>query len=198
MLSRITQFNQRQVLRALVAGSLSVVGTLLGFGFFYFASARIWRFFSEPVPRGACLAIALGALGLIFLEGLRRARAGKGLYDFSESPGHLGLGSSSGGAMMIEMEVTTQVTGPAYILTQIFLCGPLQWQKMHTLLTSRFPATQATAEELERLLSDLGLKRGWQSLRKFETQRASIKKLIDMELVDFSPRTESIQLLQPS
>jgi hypothetical protein len=200
MLTKIIKFNRLQILRAIWAGICSVLGTLAAFGFFYMSSHQVWRFFSEPapVPKAACLTIALLAVVLLFIEGLRRARAGKGLYSFLDSPGHLGLDWSSGGAVMVEMEVASRITGPAYILTQLFLCGPLQWQKMHDSISSIFPATEATSGELEQLLSDLEMQRGWQSLRKFDERQAVLKKLIDMELVDFSPRTKSIRLIQPA
>jgi hypothetical protein len=79
-----------------------------------------------------------------------------------------------------------RVTGPAYILSQVFLAGPLLLFRAATLVKSLLPSG---GDLEERLGSTLGLIRSankWQSLNDYPNNKTEILYLAQMGLIDFS------------
>ena len=183
----IRKHNSRQTRRAFIAILFSIHGTAAAFFFIkYFSQIMAWEIFDsrgKTVP----LLIALGAVGLIYFEGFRRSRNGKDLDEYAESPLYLGLDWSSGGAMMVEKEVA-RVTAPAYVLMQIFLCGPYQLLKCRGYLASRIEPHAGLAQNLQHLLDQVVKNGKWQRVETYGDQYPELRQLVSMELVDFSSR----------
>lgn len=183
----IRKHNSRQTRRALFAIIFSILGTAAAFFFFkYFAKVIAWELFdskSKIIP----LLAGIGAVALIYWEGFRRTKNGQGLDEFAESPLYLGLDWSNGGAMLVEMEVA-RVTGPAYALVQLFLCGPLQLLKCRAYLASRIEPHAGLAQNLQHLLDRIVQNGKWHRVETYHAEYPELRQLVSMELVDFSAR----------
>jgi hypothetical protein len=193
MEARIIKFNRHQLGLAVLAAVLSVAGTLATYLFFKYICEGIWWEMEHQSLGWKASLIGCGITGLVWFEGIRRARNGAGLYEFYESPTFMDLDWSNGGAMLVETSIT-QYTGVAYMLTQVFLCGPLQALKCLHLLKSRMEPTPALAARLEALLGEVQQRPKWHSISLYKTGLGELRHLISMELVEFSPRKA---LLQP-
>ncbi len=162
-----------------------MIGFAAAFLFFRLAFAMVADGFG--MEKLASYSSAFGAVMLVIvaISGCRRWSRGKGLYGYTESSLFSSLDPVSGGAVAMD-RVAHRLTGPAYLLTQIFLMGPLQ------LLTAyeRFRSLIRPDPELETCLSELlkrmRAKNKWEALFHYSGQEREVVLLIRMGKLDFS------------
>jgi hypothetical protein len=194
----ILSHNARQKRRAILAAIFSVLGTAAAFFFFRFVCAEIaWTVFDSKaklIPTLCAVAVVL----VLYWDGFRRANSNAGLYGFDESQMFLGLDWSNAGAMLVEMELA-RVTGPAYVLTQLFLCGPLQLIKCKGCVASLIEPHPGLVQNLQHLLDGIVSKGKWHSVETYSNYYPELRQLISMELVEFSARKNVVKpITQPA
>ena len=89
------------------------------------------------------------------------------------------------------------MTGPAYALTQLFLCGPLQLIKCRGCLTNLIEPHAGLAQNLQRLLDSIVSKGKWHSVETYRNYYPELRQLISMELVEFSARKNLVKPVTP-
>lgn len=181
----IRRYNLKQTILA----ALSLVGGLLccaiASSFFGWAPSYVAKNLGHVLPPS--VAVGLGFLGLLatFVSGYRAWKSQGGFYGYHESALYHDLGKDSGGAVMVGY-YTQQVTAPAYILSQIFLAGPLMLLRAGTMIFSRIPNTPDLEERLRQTLDVLQKANKWQSLNEYPLAAKEILYLAQMGLIDFS------------
>ncbi|MDB6072148.1 MAG: hypothetical protein JWL81_3319 [Verrucomicrobiales bacterium] len=81
-----------------------------------------------------------------------------------------------------------RVTGPAFVLGQLFLSGPLGILRGWTLLNSRIPESADLESRLENTLVVLRAANKWQGFGDHPELKNEILHLAQMDLIDFSAR----------
>lgn len=79
-----------------------------------------------------------------------------------------------------------RVTGPAYVLGQIFMAGPQFLLRAWTLLRSRIKYSAELESRLESTLTVLRAANKWQGLAEYPDSRSEVLYLAQMGLLDFS------------
>jgi hypothetical protein len=118
-------------------------------------------------------------------SGWQRWKAGLGHYGADESLGYLNLDESNAGAWEVQNKAAS-LTGCAYVLSQIFLAGPLQALKAGYLLRSRLPTDALTEQRLMELLERVRAKGSWHGIENWVGSENDISALIRLGLVEFS------------
>lgn len=181
----ITAHNFKQTILAFVGMVIGILGFAVAFYFFRFAfGVATDAFGSEGIGRYSS-AFAVVMLMIIACSGLLRWRNGNGLYGYAESSLFISLDPVSGGAVATD-RFAHQITGPAYILTQIFLMGPLQlltaWERMRSLIR---PDPELEAR-LSELLARLRAKNKWEGPFHYPGEERELALLIRVGKLDFS------------
>ena len=183
----INRHNSRQTTLAVLAVVISLGGTCGAYVFFNFLARQIAFLVFDYKGGFLPFVITMLILAMIYWEGFRRFKAGLHQYGFEESPFFLDLDWSNGGAMFVEMEMT-RITGPAYVLTQIFLGGPLHLMKARAFLANRIEPHVGLAQDLQQLLDTVRTTPKWHSIEKYREDYTGLRQLISMNLVEFSAR----------
>jgi hypothetical protein len=152
--------------------------------FRYVPEFMAWQF-RYPLPKGIGPWIGLVGVAVAWVSGYRAWKAGGGLYSYHESSLYHNLGSDSAGGYYTSL-YTHRVTAPAYILSQIFMAGPLWILRAWTLFHSRIPYSVHLESSLERTLAVLRAVNKWQGLNECPAARTEILYLAQMGHLDFS------------
>jgi hypothetical protein len=139
---------------------------------------------------GVCV---LTGLLVVTLSGWRKwRRQGGGHDDYWDTDLYPGLTIETGGAYAVE-HYATRVTGPAYLLTQLFLAGPLQWFKGCGPLRALIPHEVGLEERLKGLKEEIEAKGKWHAASAYAGREREFGYLVRMGLVDFSARKGSVR-----
>ncbi|MBC7965290.1 MAG: hypothetical protein H7Z17_05115, partial [Fuerstia sp.] len=82
--------------------------------------------------------IAITALALISWSGYRHWKRGDGFKTYIETALYHDLGDESAGAVIVD-HYARRITGPAYVLSQVFLGGPLLFLRGLKHIQQRLP-----------------------------------------------------------
>jgi len=169
---------------------MSLVGGLicffLAYLFFRYAPAFISQSFGYPLSSSVAeMVAALGLLAVVF-SGYRTWKNKGGLQSYHESAFYHDLSAADTGGAYFTEHYIQQVTGPAYVLSQTFLAGPLWMLKAWTLFASRIPFSKDLEERLASVLATLKAADKWQSINDHPEHRTEILYLAQMGLIDFS------------
>lgn len=183
----ILRFNILQV----AAGLACVAGSVLAYGaaylFFRYVPAFIAHQFRMGWPAWVFVAFSAAVLVVVTISGYRLWKTRGGFYGYHESAIYHDLGGDSGGGSAMDF-YAHRVTGPAYLLGQIFAAGPLlalrAWHHFRNLVRSDFGLETRLAE----LLTRLRLLNKWQGLREYPKEELEILLLARMRKIDFSAR----------
>jgi hypothetical protein len=182
----ILRFNILQI----AAGAACLVGSLLGYGaaylFFRYVPAFIARQFHLGWPGWVFPAFSAAMLVVVTFSGYRLWKKRGGFYGYHESGLYHDFGGDSGGGSAVDF-YAHRVTGPAYMLGQLFAAGPLlalrAWQHFRNLIPSEFGLENRLAELLARLRQ----LNKWQDLREYpDEEQPAILLLARMKKIDFS------------
>lgn len=138
-----------------------------------------------PSPEPWASLVPLLPVTFIGLIGWFRAKADQGLVSYHESG--LMLGAPTTGAGHHARRGINRVAGIAYILSQIFLSGPLQLLRGINRLRDLIPLSEELEEKLAATLSEIQTRNKWESPEDYPEQVREVFLLNRMELIDFSP-----------
>jgi hypothetical protein len=183
----IRRYNQTQTIKAIFFLIGGVCCCWLAFLFFRYLPVFVAWQFGHALP--ASVAVGIGMLGLaaVWFSGYRTWKAKGGLFGYHESGLYHDLGEDSAGAAVVDF-YAHRVTGPAYMLGQIFMAGPQGILNSLTLLRSRITCSDALETRLESALAALRVANKWQGLQDYPEWRSEILYLAQMGLIDFSGR----------
>ena len=108
-----------------------------------------------------------------------------GLSGYHESGLYHDLGEDTAGAWGVDF-YAHRVTGPAYVLGQIFMAGPQFILRSLTLLRRRIARSDELESRLENTLDALRAANQWQGIHEYPELRREILYLAQMGLIDFS------------
>lgn len=181
----IAEFNRRQVVWGVLGIAGGLVCYVLAWLFFRYGAAMALHAFGFSTGSAPWLAFA--ALGGISFSGWRTWKKDEGFQSYSESVFYHDLGSAAdtAGAHIVD-HYAGQVTGPAYVLSQLFLGGPLLLLKSIHRLRSRIPDDAGLEPKLAHLLAVLHAAGKWQGLADYPGQEREVFLLNRMKKIDFS------------
>lgn len=185
----ILRFNVQQV----VTGLACVAGSVIGYGAAYlvfrYGPAFIAHQFRMGWPAWVFVAFSMAMLVIVTISGYRLWKTRGGLYGYHESAIYHDLGDDSGGGSAMDF-YAHRVTGPAYLLGQIFAAGPLlalrAWHHFRSVIPSDFGLETHLAEVLARLRQ----LNKWQGLSEYPDEEREILLLARMRKIDFSARKD--------
>ncbi len=181
----IKKYNGSQTIKAILYTLGGVICCFLAYLFFAYI-ARILLYLLHLTPPSYIPIIAgLTGVAATCFSGYRIWKRKGGLYSYHESGLYLNLNHDTGGAVVVS-HYANRVTGPAYLLGQIFLAGPLWLLQALTLINSRIPYSNERETRLVGILSDMKHLNKWQSLYEHPHAQQEILNLAQMELIDFS------------
>lgn len=183
----IRQYNKSQTLRAILYFIGGLACTALTFLFFRFLANHIAVLCRYSPPPSAAALIGVAGVAVAWFSGYRSWKNGGGLYSYHESGLYHDFGDETGSAYYMNFHAH-RVTGPAYVLGQIFLSGPLAILKGWTLWNSRIPGSAELQSRLEKSLGVLAAANKWQGFTDHPEMEAEILYLAQMDLIDFSAR----------
>jgi hypothetical protein len=181
----IHSYNRSQTIKAVLLISGGVFYSWLAYLFFAYSGVFLDHQFRLQIPEIMHVCIGLAGLAGIWITGYRVWKSGGGLYSYHDSALYHNFGRASGGSFMLEM-YAHRVTGTAYILSQIFLAGPLWILKAASLLYGLIPYSSQLEAKLEQTLAILRAANKWQGLGEYPTALKEILHLAQMGLIDFS------------
>ena len=184
----IRRYNFHQVLRALFHLVSGLLCYFLAYLFFRYAPEFICHQFDIPLSTKAANGAAALGLAVVTFSGYRSWRAGGGLRGYHESALYHDLGEETAGAFVVDF-YAHRVTGPAHVLSQVFLAGPLGLLNFRTTLSSLIPHSDLLAGRLEKALEVLQTTNKWQSITDHPDITTEILYLAQMDQIDFSTAT---------
>jgi len=179
----IAAYNRSQVLKALGLMLLSILCYAIAWLFFEIGLVMIFGGFRLPTTWIPWLTIAL--MGIITWTGYRQWQNGGGFKSYVESSLFHDLGEDSGSAVWAD-HYARRVTGPAYIVSQICLGGPLFLLKAWKHFQQRLVEETGLNERLQEVLAILRKANKWQSIDEYPQHRREILMLAQMKQIDFS------------
>jgi hypothetical protein len=181
----IAQHNRKQIILTAVCLLVALFGFTAAFYFFDFA----FRFAADAFGWRAAVrysrAFASAVLVIIGVGGFLRWKNGEGFYGYADSSFFTNFEPLSGGAIAVDRGLH-RVTGPAYILSQIFLLGPLQLLSAYGHFRSMIPQDQALERGLEDLLVEIRSKKKWEEIVNYPGREKEVALLIRIGKLDFS------------
>lgn len=181
----INRYNRSQFVKAVF---LSVGGLFLcwlAYIFFRYVPALVSWQLSYPLPTAVGICVGLAGVAVAWFSGYRTWKTRGGLFSYHESGLYHDLGNDTAGAVITDF-YAHRVTGPAYILGQIFMAGPQWILRAWTLLNSRIPYSAQLESSLESTLAVLRAANKWQGLTEHPGARTEILYLAQMGHIDFS------------
>jgi hypothetical protein len=181
----IRRYNRHQTIMAVLCLLGGIVCCFLTWVFFrYVPPFAAWQFGFKWSPAVSNTVATLG-VAAVFLSGYRTWRAGGGLQGYHESALYHDLGEDTSGACVVDF-YAHRITGPAHVLSQLFLAGPLLLLRVNTLIASRVPDSSRLESSLADTLAVLRDLNKWQAITDHPERTTDILYLARMGLIDFS------------
>lgn len=181
----IRRHNQKEVMLGLACILLSLVGYACAYLFFRYLPQLTCHLFGLEIPPTLLTLASFGILILITIAGYLRWKNQGGFYSYYDSAIYHDLDGSTGGANVVDL-YAHRVTGPAYLLGQIFLAGPLKLLHAITHFRNRVPPSPIKEKSLAALLEKLQKINRWEGFSAHPGEEESILLLAKMGKIDFS------------
>lgn len=181
----IRRHNRREIVAGIGCGLASVFGYGCAYLFFRHVPELVLRCFSVRVAPAWLEAATFVILVIVSISGYRTWKQSGGFSSYHESGLYHELDLSSGGAAAVDF-YAHRVTGPAYVLSQVFLAGPLMGLRAISRFRNRITPDDALENSLGRTLSMLREIHKWQSLPDHPGREREILLLARMGEIDFS------------
>lgn len=181
----IAEFNRRQV----VWGVLGLAGSVVCYVLAWLFVQQVATALLESFNLSATHATWLGCLMVILmtLSGWRIWKSGQGFENYGESVFSPDLTGSYERPWARKMDNPGQgLRATAYVLSQLFLSGPLLMLKSLERLKSRIPEDAGLESKLADMLEVLRRANRWQSLADYPGREREILLLRRMKQIDFS------------
>lgn len=181
----ISAYNRSKIIRGMVCLVGSLVCYFLTWLFFRYALALVLSMFGYSSQWAIALAVA--ALAGITWSGYRTWKRGEGFKSYVESSLYTNLSGSAdtAGAEVVDY-YTQRITGPAYVLSQVFLGGPLFALRGLRHFKQLLPNEAGLEQKLHAMLGILQKANKWQSITEYPGQEREILMLAQMKRIDFS------------
>lgn len=121
----------------------------------------------------------------ICVSGYLSWRRGLEFTSYVESNLFHDLGDSAGGGVAVD-QYARQITGPAYLLSQVFLGGPLFLLRAVKSLRQRLPESHELEDRLDVMLKTLRKANKWQGMNEYPGHEQEILMLAQMKQIAFS------------
>lgn len=181
----IRAYNLKQTLLGIACIPAGWIGYLCAWWFFRHFTGHALERFGYEAPESSLRIAAVVALGLISISGFRLWKRGGGFSSYQDSGLYHEMDLVSGGTAIADI-YAHRVTGPAFLLSQLFLAGPLMWLRAFGHFRNRIRPDRALDESLERTLGMLRHINRWQSLAEHPGLEREILLLARMKHIDFS------------
>ncbi|MDB6007486.1 MAG: hypothetical protein JWR15_4473 [Prosthecobacter sp.] len=188
----ISEFNRRQILWGVFGLAGSIVCYVLAWLFFQYGAAMALHACSYSTVAAPWLALL--ALAGITFSGWRTWENGQGFQSYAESAlcHDFGGAADTAGAYFVD-HYAGRVTGPAYVLSQICLGGPLLLLKNLHRIRTRVPEEAGLEQKLAHLLTVLHAANKWQGLGDYPRQEREVLLLNLMKKIDFSQHKGNVR-----
>jgi hypothetical protein len=188
----IAAFNRSQIVWGILGLIGSVVCYALAWLFFRYGAAMALHAFGYS-PAAAHWIAGAALVGITF-SGWWTWRNGQGFQSYAESAlcHNFGGAADTAGAYLVD-HYAGQVTGPAYVLSQTFLGGPLFLLRSMHRLRLRIPKEEGLEERLTRMLKVLNAANKWQGLADYPGQEREVLLLNLMKKIDFSQHKGNVR-----
>jgi hypothetical protein len=179
----VAAYNRSQIIK----GTLLLLGGLLCYGiaWLFFSFALIYFYHAFRLPYEYVSWLAFAALLVITWSGYRHWQKGDGFKSYVESSLLHNLGEGSVAAVVTDY-YGRRITGPAYVLSQTFLGGPLLILRGLKHFQQRIPDESGLETKLHHALSVLRAANKWQAISEYPDMRPEILMLAQMRKIDFS------------
>lgn len=181
----IRRYNRREFLSGIGCGAASVFGYGCAYLFFRHVPEFVLKCFGVRMPPMGLEAATWVILIVITLSGYRTWKNSGGFSSYHDSGLYHELDLASGGAVATDF-YAHRVTGTAYLLSQVFLAGPLMLLRAITHFRNRITPDELLDQALARTLAMLKGINKWQSLPDHPGLEREILLLARMGRIDFS------------
>ncbi len=179
----IKSFNRRQRIRAVISVMMGIAAYLLASGFFYLATHQALRMLDPSAGVEWRFGIPAAVLVVISLSGWLRHRRDES-SDLSDAVMWKG-DVETPGAFVVQDRVN-QLSSSAWMLSQLFLAGPLRFLQAVDLWRSCLPVGTDLEQRMTLLLRELKSRNQWVSAESFKDHWEPLSALIRTGHVDFS------------
>jgi hypothetical protein len=150
----IARHNLTQIALTVWSLAVSLFGYVCAYFFFRFIVSTTFSWFDRHPSEMVVSGLTGVVLILITLSGIRQWRRGVEPHSYADSALYHDLGADTGGAVMTDF-YAHRVTGPAYLLSRIFLAGPRHalsaWCHWHNRIAPEAGLDTRLADVLERV-----------------------------------------------
>jgi hypothetical protein len=182
----IFRYNSKEMVRAILCAAGSLFAYSVAFMFFSAGPAIAAETFFGFKGRAILWdSLSLMCLLLVTLSGYRQWRQRGGFYGYHDYSFYLEMEPLTGGSAAVDPYVH-RVTGPAYVMTQVCLAGPLLAFKAVSHLHNRILPEPGLEQSLAETLQELQRAQKWQGLGDHPSRRREILLLARMGKIDFS------------
>lgn len=152
--------------------------------FRYIPEFVLWRY-QINLPLFYCNLIAIFVLIIVFVSGWKINMKTNNMVDSLVDWNERGLDCETGGAVAVNY-YTSQVTGCAFFLSQLFLLAPLSLFRAIRYWKRQLPAGSQNEARIATKLKELSHINKWQGLSEHPGDEATIIQLGIMNLIDIS------------
>ncbi|MEM9479942.1 MAG: hypothetical protein AAGA58_09850 [Verrucomicrobiota bacterium] len=178
--------NQRIILRIVWSLFKAVVGYFLA-GFVSYWMFRFLNYqFSLDLKEPVILALTAAFLAVLTLSGWLQWKKERA-YNYEDFGFYPGFEPTTTGGAVVEM-YAHRVSGVAFILTKLFLLGPIGLLDAIKYSRSFVPDSPTVVRETGMLLESIRAKEKWHSASEYAGQETALSILIRLRLVDFSEK----------
>lgn len=189
----VRRHNRLQLRRGILDLTISLMATVVTFGFFYLCLSYLFFTFGNETLQQWHLPIVIAVVLLNFVTGYFAWRRGIGQSQYHETDLFMDLGLGvTGGGTMTSLYVA-RATGPAYFVSQIALAAPLRLFKGIEELRFQVPEDLEFEARLSSLLNTIVEKKRWHSIVPYRELAEEFACLVRLDAVDFSPRKGSVK-----
>lgn len=181
----IPSYNRSKIIRGIFCLLGSLFCYLLAWLFFRYASALVLDMFGYSTQWAPLIGVI--ALALITWSGFHTWKCGQGFTNYADSPFFTSLPRWMGkaGAAAVDSQ-THRINAPAYVLSQVFLGGPLFALRGLRHFKQLLPNEAGLEQKLHAMLGVLRKANKWQAITEYPGQEREILMLAQMKKIDFS------------
>lgn len=182
----IATYNRKELAWAVLSAVGAAVCYGLAFAFFRFSFWFVTDAFGYPQWRASSSLAAATALVVVTFSGYWTWRQRGGFSSYEESGLYHRLGKGEFGSAYMVGRHVHRVTGNAYLLSQLFLSGPLLALRALSHLHNRIPYEPGLEGRLHDVLEKLRQANRWQGEEDHRDALREILLLARMRQIDFS------------
>ncbi len=193
----IAGYNRKELLLAVLCAVGSAVAYAIAYLFFKFAFSFVVSHFGYPELSAHSEVVSGVILILISLSGYFTWRKRGGFFSYFDSGLYHNVHQGNSSGLVVDLYMH-RVTGPAYLLSQVFLGAPLLAMQSITHFRNRVRVDRQLEERLRENLEKVHRANKWQSLAAYGEDKEEILLLAKMRKIDFSPTKGTVRAKIPA